>query len=78
MVASAFDDSYQGILCAVTIYVAYTETIDGVGKSPAACMTFVCCYVQPVETIAYLAEAVGFASSILISASASSICDERL
>ena len=78
VVAGAFDDSHQGILCTVAIHVACTKTIDRVGQSPTTGMTFVSSDVQPVETIAYLAETVGFASSVLISVSTSSICNERL
>lgn len=64
-----FDNANQCIEAPVAIHITRTEPIDGVGQSPI---------VQPVETIAYLAELVGFASSALISVSTSSICNERL
>ena len=58
MESCLFDDADQGICVSVAIHVARTEAVDGVGQSPI---------VEPVETIAYLAETVGFASSFSIS-----------
>ena len=69
MESRIFDNAHQGVETSITIHIARAETIDRVGQSPV---------VQPVETIAYLAELVGFARRVRISASTSFICDERL
>ena len=69
MEARALDDAHQGINAAVAVDIARAKAVDGVGQSPV---------VQPVEAVVYLAETVGFVSSVRISASTSLICDERL
>lgn len=69
MESRIFDNTHQGIEASVAIHIARAETVNWVGQSPV---------VQPVETIAYLAELVGFARRVRISASTSFICDERL
>lgn len=69
MKSGVFDDTHQGVDTSIAIHITCAEAVHWVGQPPI---------VQPVETIAYLAELVGFASSARISASTSFICDERL
>lgn len=64
-----FYDTYKRIKVSVTVYITCAEPVYRVWYPPIA---------QPVETIAYLAEVVGFASSLRISSSTSFICVERL
>ena len=59
-----FNDTYKRIKVSVAVYITFAKPVYGVWYPPIA---------QPVETIAYLAEVVGFASSLRISSSTSFI-----